>query len=136
MDAYSVYGIQPEEMFLNKIVWSFGIGFLILSIISFLGFMAASLGIVLLLKADISYHEWSIAFHQYIGSFPFYEGWRWFVLKTIAAGTLTGFASYFIGSNSKKNSQEITKGITTCVMLNIVIVLVVFFIILMLERNF
>ncbi|NUM33818.1 MAG: ATP-binding cassette domain-containing protein [Candidatus Brocadiae bacterium] len=136
IDAYKVYGIQPERLFLDKIVWAFGTGFFVLSSIAFIGFMMASLFIVLLLKEAISYQEWHVAFHQLLGVFPFYHGWGWFILKTVSTGVATGLASYLIGASEKKNSQELTHGITKCVMINILLVLLIFFAILMLEKKF
>lgn len=135
MDAYKIYGLKPERLFLDKILWSFGLGFFLLSVLAFLGYMVASLSVVLILKADVTYQEWYVAFHEMLGEFPWYTGWGWFILKTMATGIATGFASYVIGAGDKKNSQELTRGITRCVMVNILLVLSIFFVILMWEKR-
>lgn len=134
MDAYQVYGLPGQQLFMGKIVWSFAIGFFLLSALSFIGFWIASMTTVMVMRQTASYHDWSVAFYDMLGTFP-YQGWGFFVLKSVTAGFFTGLASYFIGAAPKSSSQDVTKGITRCVMVNILLVLVIFFVILLYEKG-
>ncbi len=134
MDAYRVYGLPSERLFLSKIVWSFGLGFLLLSALCFAGFVLASMMTVMVMRETASYYDWNIAFYSLLGPFP-YQGWGYFVLKTVLAGIGAGMASYWIGAGPKKNSQDVTAGITRCVIVNILLVLAIFFALLLCEKE-
>ncbi len=136
LDAYKVYGLPGEKLFMNKIVISFALGFFGLSLLSFIGFNIASMTTVMSLRQTATFYDWKIAFYELLGTWPFLTDWKYFLSKTVLSGYAVGLVSYWIGSRSKKSSQEVTFGITRCVMLNILVVLVIFFVILLMEKNY
>jgi ABC-type transporter Mla maintaining outer membrane lipid asymmetry permease subunit MlaE len=134
-DAMNQFGVLPLFFFLPQFIISFSLGCFILS---YLAFWAASVGSLLVSMATnplCTYYTWVSTYwaglHAH-GIFWF-EGTGLFFVKTALSGVCIALISTYYGTKVRKTSIEAMTNLSRANVMNVLVILSVFFLLLLLE---
>lgn len=134
-DAMNQFGVAPLLFFLPQFMICFSLGCFILS---YLAFWSASLGSLLVSIATnplCTFYTWKATY--WAGLHPqawfWFEGTPLFFIKTALSGMCIAFISTYYGTKKRSTSIETMTNLSRANVMNVLVILMVFFLLLLLE---
>ncbi|MEM9410055.1 MAG: ABC transporter permease, partial [Planctomycetota bacterium] len=130
IDAMNSYGMKPERYLLTSVIWAFLVGTPILYFASFISARLTSLLTFVSNYPERGPDFWYQNFHRglVIAGQDWYRGTGWLMAKLLCSGFGVAIISYFIGRSPKFSTSDVSRAITTTILLGTLYVLTVHFI--------
>ena len=130
IDAMKSFNTSPRAYLLTSIIWAFLIGTPILYLASYWSARFTSLITFANSYPDRGPDFWHLYFHRglLVTGQNFYRGTGWLLAKLLCSGFGVALISYFMGRKPKFSSSDVSRAITTTILLATLYVLTVHFI--------
>ena len=130
IDALKSLGSNPRAYLLTPILWAFLLGMPILYGVSYWGARMTSLITFVLSYPERGPDFWYQYFHRGLiaPGLDWYRGTGWLLAKLLVCGFGMALISYHVGRRPKFSSSDVSRAVTTTILLTTLFVLIVHFI--------
>ncbi len=129
-DALRSFGVSPPRYLLTGTLWAFLLGGPLLVGISYFVAQFTSLVVFTATQPELGPHFWRLNFHKSLlvpGQW-FYSGTAWLAAKVLLCSLGVGAIAYYRGATPKFSTRDVSRGVTSTILLATLFVLTVHFV--------